>query len=96
MAALSPRRPTFDLPVIALSAAAIVLALWGLGMGDGSPEAKDRSQASQPASRPVALGGLFSVPIGVTGPATLGERLHAVPRLPAVELAETGEAPATR
>ena len=77
MATLSPRRPTLDLPVIVLSIVAILFALWGLGMGDGAPAAKDLAQA------PVTLGGLVSRPIGVTGPATHGERLHAVPRLPA-------------
>jgi hypothetical protein len=78
MAALSSRRPNFPLSMIALGAAT-ALALLAFGMGEGPPSAKDRPQAS----RPVAFGGLVSRPLGVTGPATFGERLHAVPRLPA-------------
>ena len=77
MAALSPRQPTFPLSVIVLSGA-LVLALLAFTIGDGPPEAK-----AKPEIRPATFGGLVSRPIGVTGPATLGARLHAVPPLPA-------------
>ena len=96
MAALSPDRPPFDVPLMLLSGAAIVLAVLALSLGDGSPEAKDRSEASRPAA---LGGGAISPPVGVTGPATrLIDRLHAVPRqpfgrLPSGEATETSEVP---
>jgi hypothetical protein len=92
MTALSPDRPSLGAPMTAMIAAAIVLALAALSVGDGASERAattrpDRQEASARQSVTLAPRGdraiAISLPIGVTGPETrLLDRQHTMPRQP--------------